>query len=96
MQDKIDKILSKSENALNEIKEKLAKDFSSFGTAIGGGTKENPTIKPTSSTSQDVRDSTSGGSKGSWFGMSEDSKKEKLNYFDNGQWEMSEIKEDGK
>lgn len=87
MQDKISRMV----DTLNNLK----KDFSSFGSVIGGGTKESPTIAPTSSTSQDVRDNTSGGGIGSWFGMSEDTK-EKLSYFDNGQWKIEEVKDNGR
>lgn len=89
MNEKMSTILEKTAEVLDTIKERLAKDFSSFGSVIGGGTKEAPTIKPSESTSQDVRES--GGS--SWFGMSEDAKKEKINHFDNGQWNIEEMED---
>jgi len=87
MSDKLNEVLEKSIEELNKLK----KGFEGFGTAIGGGTTENPTIKPTTETSQEVRDNTSGGGIGSWFGMSEkkDDDKEKVDYFKNGQWEIT-------
>ena len=87
MQNKIKEILKKSTETLERVKEELAKNFEGFGAAIGGGTTESPTIKPSSATSH---------AGGSWFGQSEKSN-EKVDYFDNGQWNISEeIKDDGK
>ena len=93
MSKKISDILKKASNTLNHIKESLEKDISNFGSIIGGGTASNPTIKPSESTSQSVRDSNSNSS---WFGLSEDAQKEKVNYFDNGQWKIEKIKDNGR
>ena len=87
--DKVKELLNKTAEKLSSVKEELEKDFSGFGTAIGGGTDAKPTIKPTKDTSADIR------SKSGWFGQCEDTK-ENVSLSKNGQWSIDEIKEDGK
>ena len=68
---------------LKEVKDKLEKDFASFGTAIGGGTTENPTIAPTPATSIKMSENSK---EGDWF-----DKKEKVKFSENGQWNIENI-----
>ena len=64
----MEKTLNKAIETLKEVKDKLEKDFASFGTAIGGGTTENPTIAPTPATSIKMSENSK---EGDWFDKKE-------------------------